>query len=84
MKSKKIVGWIVAVILVCALAAAVVLIVMNFDAIKKGLSGGQLYTQEDMDEAHRTWEEENKTAIENLTIQNPAIENKIERIRLKD
>lgn len=80
MKSKKIVGWIVAVILVCALAAAVVLIVMNFDAIKKGLSGGQLYTQEDMDEAHRTWEEENKTAIENLTNQNNELKSQKESL----
>lgn len=80
MKTKKIVGWIVAVILVCVLAAAVVLIVMNFDAIKKGLSGGQLYTQEDMDEAHRTWEEENKTAIENLTNQNNELKSQKESL----
>lgn len=83
MKSKKIVGWIVAAILVCALAVSAVLIVMNFDAIKTGLSGGQLYTQEDMDEAHETWEEENKAIIDNLTNQNNQLIEQKEQLEIE-
>jgi len=69
MGTKKLIGLIVSLVLIAAVAGGIAWAVINFDKVKDGMSGTGLYTQDDIDNAYEDGYQkalENKQEYEDL------------------
>ena len=62
METKKILGIIFSLVFVCAFAFVLTWAIINFNKVKEGMSGTQIYTNEDLDKAYN---DGYNTALEN-------------------
>ena len=72
METKKILGIIFSLVFVCAFAFVLTWAIINFNKVKEGMSGTQIYTNEDLDKAYNDGIID-KVLITNLIYQTPEL-----------